>query len=136
MGEEQLAWLKQFAHFTLNNDEAKALILAKETGAVDNAGLRAITGLDTLAASQVLGRLHHQYQLLVKGGQAPPLTTSCQRLTNSHCLLQPLMKAPAQMRVTPWQIRVTSTQIRVTSRQIEVTSAQMRVTSRQICSLV
>lgn len=68
MGEEQLAWLKQFAHFTLNNDEAKALILAKETGAVDNAGLRAITGLDTLAASQVLGRLHHQYQLLVKGG--------------------------------------------------------------------
>lgn len=61
----------QFTNFALNNDEAKALILAKETGAVDNAGLRTITGLDTLAASQVLGRLHHQYQLLVKGGAGP-----------------------------------------------------------------
>ncbi|WP_219296864.1 hypothetical protein [Aeromonas veronii] len=32
---------------------------------------RAITGLDTLAASQVLGKLHHQYQLLVKVGDGP-----------------------------------------------------------------
>ncbi|MEW7867662.1 hypothetical protein [Aeromonas diversa] len=71
LGEEQLGWLKQFSHFQLSNDEAKALILAKETGAIDNAGLRAITGLDTLAASQVLGRLHHQYHLLVKGGAGP-----------------------------------------------------------------
>ena len=68
LGEEQLAWLKQFTHLGLSNDEAKALILAKETGAVDNAGFRAITGLDTLSASQILSRLHHQYHLLIKGG--------------------------------------------------------------------
>ncbi|WP_245587955.1 ATP-binding protein [Carnimonas nigrificans] len=71
LGEEQLGWLKQFGHLQLSNDEAKALILAWETGAIDNAGLRAITGLDTLAASQVLSRLHHQYHLLVKGGAGP-----------------------------------------------------------------
>lgn len=68
LGEQQLRWLRQFDHLNLSNDEAKALILANETGAVDNAGLRALTGLDTLAASQILGRLHHQHQLLCKGG--------------------------------------------------------------------
>ncbi|WP_276677567.1 ATP-binding protein [Thalassolituus oleivorans] len=71
LGRDQLAWLSQFKHLQLTNDEARALILAKETGAVDNAGLRAVTGLDTLSASQVLGRLHHQHGLLVKGGAGP-----------------------------------------------------------------
>ena len=65
---EQLQWLQQFSGLGLSDDEAKALILARETGAVDNAGLRAVTGLDTLAASQVLRKLHHHRQLLVQGG--------------------------------------------------------------------
>lgn len=68
LGKEQLNWLKQFGHLNLTDNEARALILARETGAVDNAGLRAITGLDTLAASQVLKRLHHHYRLLEQGG--------------------------------------------------------------------
>ncbi|MDR9497870.1 MAG: ATP-binding protein [Hydrogenovibrio sp.] len=68
MGEEQINWLKQFSHFALSDDEAKALMLAKETGAVDNAALRAITDLDTLAASRVLTRLTHQRGLLKQGG--------------------------------------------------------------------
>ena len=71
LGEEQLRWLQQFSHLHLSDDEAKALILAAETGAVDNAALRAISDLDTLAASQTLGRLHHQRHLLVKGGAGP-----------------------------------------------------------------
>lgn len=57
LGEEQLAWLAQFRTLQLKDDEAKALILAREVGAVDNAALRAITELDTLAASQLLRRL-------------------------------------------------------------------------------
>ncbi|NLW05375.1 MAG: ATP-dependent DNA helicase RecG, partial [Pseudomonadaceae bacterium] len=68
LGEEQLQWLKQFAHLQLSDNEARALILAKETGAVDNASLRAISALDTLSASQVLKRLHHYYCLLEQGG--------------------------------------------------------------------
>lgn len=71
LGEEQLRWLQQFSHLYLSDDEAKALVLAAETGAVDNAALRAISDLDTLAASQTLGRLHHQRHLLVKGGAGP-----------------------------------------------------------------
>lgn len=71
LGEEQLRWLKRYTHVGLSEDETRALILAKETGAVDNAGLRAISGLDTLAASQVLQRLYHQHHLLEKGGAGP-----------------------------------------------------------------
>ncbi len=68
MGEDQLTWLKQFSHLCLSDDEAKALTLAKETGAVDNAALRSITDLDTLAASRVLTKLTHQKGLLMQGG--------------------------------------------------------------------
>lgn len=68
LGEEQLHWLNQFSRFQLSDSEARALILAKETGAVDNSGLRAITGLDTLSASQALKRLHHHHRLLEQGG--------------------------------------------------------------------
>ena len=71
LGEEQLSWLKRFSHLHLADNDARALILAKETGAVDNAGLRAVTDLDTLSASQVLQRLHHQLGLLQKGGAGP-----------------------------------------------------------------
>lgn len=71
LGEQQLAWLQQFKHLALSDDEAKALILAHETGAVDNGALRAVTGLDTLSASQVLSKLHHQRKCLVKGGAGP-----------------------------------------------------------------
>ncbi|OQX15738.1 MAG: ATP-dependent DNA helicase RecG [Thiothrix lacustris] len=68
MGEEQLAWLQHFAYLRLSDNEAKALILAKETGIVDNAALRSTTGLDTLAASQVLGRLCKTHGLLNRQG--------------------------------------------------------------------
>jgi ATP-dependent DNA helicase RecG len=71
MGEEQIIWLRQFVALQLNDNEAKALILAKELGSVDNATLRSITGLDTLSASQVLGRLCKTQQLLIKQGSGP-----------------------------------------------------------------
>lgn len=52
MDAELLDWLQQFVPLKLSGDEAKALILAKETGAVDNAAVHAVTGLDTLSASR------------------------------------------------------------------------------------
>ncbi|MCX4027417.1 putative DNA binding domain-containing protein [Endozoicomonas sp. SM1973] len=71
MDAEQLEWLKQFSSLQLADVEAKALVLAKEMRAIDNGALRSITGLDTLTASQVLGKLCKGYQLLVKGGKGP-----------------------------------------------------------------
>ncbi|MBU2706337.1 putative DNA binding domain-containing protein [Zooshikella marina] len=71
MDAEQLEWLKQFSSLQLTDVEAKALVLAKETGTIDNATLRSISGLDTLGASQVLRRLSHQLALLDKAGAGP-----------------------------------------------------------------
>lgn len=69
MNEEQLQWLQQFKHLKLSNDEAKALVLVKEIGAIDNGALRAITDLDTLQASQLLRKLWQQRGLIEKGGR-------------------------------------------------------------------
>jgi len=55
--EDDHAWLRAFSGGTVNGDEAKVLIYARETGAVDNSACRDFCGLDTLAASQVLRRL-------------------------------------------------------------------------------
>ena len=70
LGEEQLRWLQQFQPLHLSNDEAKILILVRELGAVDNAAVRGITGLDTLAASKLLNRLSQKFGLLEKGGRS------------------------------------------------------------------
>ena len=55
--EEDHAWLKSLTSEALSADEAKALIYARETGAVDNTACRDFSGLDTLQASNVLRRL-------------------------------------------------------------------------------
>ncbi|MDT4330724.1 ATP-binding protein [Methylomonas sp. MS20] len=65
--EDDYRWLKSLAGDTLNAEEAKVLIYARETGAVDNTACRDFSGLDTLTASQVLRRLRDR-GLLVKQG--------------------------------------------------------------------
>ena len=51
----------------MSAEEAKALIYARETGAVDNTACRDFSGLDTLQASNVLRRLRDR-GLLEKQG--------------------------------------------------------------------
>ncbi|MDO9960021.1 ATP-binding protein [Glaesserella parasuis] len=63
MREEQLEWLKLFSEYNLSDNEAVALVLARETGFVDNSGLREISALDTLAASKLLGKLRDKHLL-------------------------------------------------------------------------
>lgn len=63
MREEQLEWLKLFSEYNLSDNEAVALVLARETGFVDNSGLREISGLDTSAASKLLGKLRDKHLL-------------------------------------------------------------------------
>lgn len=55
--EEDYAWLKALAGDNLSAEEAKALIYARDTGAVDNTACRDFSGLDTLQASNLLRRL-------------------------------------------------------------------------------
>ncbi len=68
MSEEHLTWLQKWRHLNLSDDEAKALIFVLEMEAIDNAALRTITDLDTLEASQLLGKLWQKYHLLEKAG--------------------------------------------------------------------
>ena len=57
LGEEDLAWLKVFDAYELDDDQKKALIFMRETGAVDNAVFRQLSGTDTLHASSSLRKL-------------------------------------------------------------------------------
>ncbi|MDR1275271.1 MAG: putative DNA binding domain-containing protein [Candidatus Accumulibacter sp.] len=65
--EEDHAWLRDFAGNGLSAEEAKVLIYARETDAVDNAACRVFCGLDTMAASLVLRRLRDRGLLLKQG---------------------------------------------------------------------
>jgi len=50
-------WLAQFKDLHLSEDEAKALIVVREAGALHNGTYRELTKVDTLTASQSLRRL-------------------------------------------------------------------------------
>lgn len=65
--EKDYRWIKALGAEPLSAHEAKALIYARETGAVDNSACRDFCGLDTLAASLVLRRLRDR-GLLEKEG--------------------------------------------------------------------
>jgi len=64
---EDHAWLRSFAGNGFSAEEAKVLIYARETGAVDNTACRDFCGLDTLSASHMLRRLRDR-GLLEKQG--------------------------------------------------------------------
>lgn len=65
--EDDHDWLRNFVGSGLSAEEAKVLIYARETGAVDNTACRDFCGLDTLAASLVLRRLRDRDLLLKQG---------------------------------------------------------------------
>ena len=57
LGAEDLAWLGQFKDMQLTEAEARALVVAREVGAMDNATWREINRVDTLTASHSLKKL-------------------------------------------------------------------------------
>ncbi|MEA1053464.1 hypothetical protein U5801_27210, partial [Lamprobacter modestohalophilus] len=65
--EQDHHWLKRLTSTALSGDEAKILLYARETGAVNNTACRDFSGLDTLTASAVLRRLRDR-GLLIKQG--------------------------------------------------------------------
>ena len=86
--EDDHAWLRNFTGGTVSGDEAKVLIYARETGAVDNSACRDFCGLDTLTASHLLRRLRDRglldkegsgsstYYVLSHADAAPPESTA------------------------------------------------------------
>jgi ATP-dependent DNA helicase RecG len=67
LGPEDLAWLGRFKDLQLTEAEARALVVAREVGAIDNATWRDINKVDTLAASQGLKKLRDAGLLQQKG---------------------------------------------------------------------
>ena len=67
LGEDDIAWLAQFKDLHLSEDEAKALIVVREAGALNNSTYRELTQVDALTASQTLCRLRDAGLLTQKG---------------------------------------------------------------------
>jgi ATP-dependent DNA helicase RecG len=57
LSSEDIEWLAQFKHCFLSDDEARALIVLREVGEINNFIYRAINCVDPLTASQHLRRL-------------------------------------------------------------------------------
>lgn len=89
LGAEDIAWLSQFKDLHLNDDEAKALIVAREAGAIDNGTYRELTKVDTLTASQALRRLRDAGLLGQKGRGSATYYVPTERLLNSGLSSKP-----------------------------------------------
>lgn len=86
--EDDYAWLKTLDGDSLNAEEAKVLIYARETGAVDNSACRDFSGLDTLQASSVLRRLRDRSLLEKQGsGNRTYYTLSAPGITSEQGIL-------------------------------------------------
>jgi ATP-dependent DNA helicase RecG len=69
LSQEDLDWLATFKEYNLTEDEMKALVSAREVGAIDNSSYRDVNrGVDTLTASKHLRRLC-DFKMLKKKGQ-------------------------------------------------------------------
>lgn len=80
LGADDVAWLAQFKDTQLSSDEAKALIVVREAGAIDNANFRALTKVDTLTASASLRRLRDAGLLVQKGRGSATYYVAAERL--------------------------------------------------------
>ena len=80
LGADDVAWLAQFKDAQLSPDEAKALIVVREAGAIDNAAYRALSKVDTLAASAALRRLRDAGLLVQKGRGSATYSVPAERL--------------------------------------------------------
>jgi len=65
--EKDLQWLKLFSEFALTSEEARALLIVREMGAITNADYRNINCVDTLSASASLRRMRDYGLLELKG---------------------------------------------------------------------
>jgi len=80
LGADDVAWLAQFKDAQLSSDEAKALIVVREAGAIDNSNFRALTKVDTLTASTALRRLRDAGLLVQKGRGSATYYVAAERL--------------------------------------------------------
>ena len=87
LGPDDLAWLGRFKDLQLTEAEARALVVAREVGAMDNAAWRGINKVDTLAASQGLKKLRDAGLFQQNGrGSATWYQPTSKMLGDDQCL--------------------------------------------------
>lgn len=87
LGPDDISWLARFKDMKLSPEEAKALIVVREAGAIENASYRELNHVDTLTASQALRRLRDAGLLTQKGRGSATYYVPTDRLdTNSNGL--------------------------------------------------
>lgn len=89
LGAEDIAWLAQFKDLHLSEDEAKALIVVREAGALNNSTYRELTKVDTLTASQSLRRLRDAGLLAQKGRGSATYYVPTESLVDSGLSTKP-----------------------------------------------
>ena len=83
LSSEDIEWLAQFKHCSLSDDEARALIVLREVGEINNFIYRLINRVDPLTASQHLRRLRDASLLEQQGkGSATYYTLHSDLLDN------------------------------------------------------
>jgi ATP-dependent DNA helicase RecG len=82
LSPDDLAWLSLLKEYELSDDEAKALIFVRETGAIDNATYRDLCRVDTLGASARLRHLRDVGLLETKGSGPKTYYIPSEKLTN------------------------------------------------------
>lgn len=105
LGEDDIAWLARFRDLHLSDEEAKALIVVREAGAIDNATYRALNKVDTLSASQALRRLRDAGLLTQKGRGSATYYIPTEKLTaesnNQSGKSGPLSSKPSPLPSNP-----------------------------------
>ncbi len=105
LGEDDIAWLARFRDLHLSDEEAKALIVVREAGAIDNATYRALNKVDTLSASQALRRLRDAGLLTQKGRGSATYYTPTEKLAavdnNPRGKSEPLSSKPPLLSSNP-----------------------------------
>jgi ATP-dependent DNA helicase RecG len=89
LSPEDWKWLERFKNCNLSDDDARALIVAREIGAIDNAAYRSIIHVDTLTASGNLRRLRDSGLLEQKGQSRATYYVPTSKLLGQKARVEP-----------------------------------------------
>lgn len=84
LSQEDVKWLTQFKHCNLSNDNARALIVTREIGEINNLIYRYINCVDTLTASQQLRHLRNLGLLEQNGKSSATYYTLSQSILENN----------------------------------------------------
>jgi ATP-dependent DNA helicase RecG len=131
LGEEDREWLEQLGAGRLDLAARQALLVARQKGRVANADLRDRTGLDTLAASEVLKRLRDT-QLLVQhsdGGRAQSYYVLAGQPMRRQMDLDEAVSRPAdagELRADAGELRADAGELRADAGELRADAGELR----------